>query len=240
MIEAVMDLDTITVGQIMTPRTEIVAVEAGWSIEQIKQTIQEHGHSRLPVYEENLDNIVGMLYVKDLLQMLGNVPDEFSLRDIVRSCYYVPETKALRDMFGEFRAKQLHVAVVLDEYGGTLGLVTFEDLLEQIVGQIADEYEAPEAPLIKQLDSKTLEIDARTRLDQLNEEYRLNLPESEDYETVGGFLFSSLGRVPVAGETLQYQNLLLTVVDASERKVNDVRLEILPPEMAQQTDQDKS
>jgi len=234
MIESVIELHSITIGQIMTPRTEIVAIEANASIEQIKQLISEHRHSRLPVYEGNLDRIIGMLYVKDLLQFVGQTPEGFSVRNIMRPCYYVPETKPLRDLFTEFRAKKLHVAVVLDEYGGTLGLVTFEDLLEQIVGQIADEYEPAEPQLIKQVDAQTLEIDARTRIDQLNEEYNLRLPESEDYETIGGFIFSNLGRIPVPDETFQHNNFLFTIVGASERKIHTVRLEILPQEVAQE------
>jgi len=231
MIESVIETRSVTVGQVMTPRTEMVAVAADASLDQLKLTIQEHGHSRLPVYEESLDNIIGMLYVKDLLQFLDTVPNGFSIRDVMRPCYFVPETKLLRSLFSEFRHKKIHVAIVLDEYGGTLGLVTFEDLIEEIVGDITDEYEPAEPPLIKELDSKTLQIDARMRTDDLNDEYELNLPESEDYETIGGFIFSSLGRIPVQGETFQYQNLLFTVLDASERKIGHVRLEILPEEV---------
>lgn len=233
MIESVIELHAITIGQVMTPRTELIAVEANATIDQVKQIIYEHGHSRLPVFEDNFDNIVGMLYVKDLLQYLGQTPEHFSIREIMRPCYFVPETKSLRNLFSEFRGKQVHVAVVLDEYGGTLGLVTLEDLIEQIVGQIADEYEPSEPPMIKQIDSKTLEIDARTRTDQLNDEYNLHLPEDEDYETIAGFLFSSLGRIPVTGETFQCQNLLFTIIEATERKITTVRLEILPKEMTE-------
>jgi CBS domain containing-hemolysin-like protein len=228
MIESVIELRTIDVGQIMTPRTEIVAIDAGDSIDKIKKTIMEHGHSRMPVYDDNLDNIIGMLYVKDLLPLLGEDLDGFDLRTIMRQCYFVPETKNLRDIFAEFRSKKVHVAIVLDEYGGTLGLVTFEDVIEQIVGQVADEYEQVEQPLVRQIDATTLELDGRTRIDELNDEYPVELPESDDYETVSGFLFSSLGRIPDSGETFQYQNLLFTVLDATERKINQVRLEILP------------
>jgi len=227
MIEAVIERRSTTVGQIMTPRTEIVALGADASIEAIKENIKEHGHSRVPVYERNLDNIVGMLYVKDLLQFLDEMPCDFSIHSIMRPCYFVPENKLLRDLFAEFRGKKLHVAIVLDEYGGTLGLITFEDLIEEIVGEIADEYESPEPPLIKKLDANTLEIDGRMRVDDLNEEYSIHLPESEDYETIGGFLFSSLGRIPGSGETFQYDDLLFTVVEVTERKIGQIRLELL-------------
>ncbi len=228
MIEAVIELRSTTVGQIMTPRTEIIAIEVGTSLEGLKRVIMEQGHSRMPVFEDNLDNIVGMLYVKDLLRFIGEKPETFDIRQIMRPCYFVPESKNLRDIFREFRGKKLHVAIVLDEYGGTLGMITFEDAIEQIVGQIADEYELSEPPLIRQLDSKTLEADGRMRIDELNDEYKFGVPESEDYETISGFLFSSLGRIPATGESFQFQNLRFSILDATERKINRVRVEILP------------
>jgi putative hemolysin len=228
MIESVIELRSTSVGQIMTPRTEIIAIDAGTPLEELKRVIMEQGHSRMPVFSENLDNIVGMLYVKDLLRFIGEKPETFDIRQIMRACYFVPETKNLRDIFREFRGKKLHVAIVLDEYGGTLGMITFEDAIEQIVGQIADEYELSEPPMIRQLDSKTLEADGRMRIDELNEEYKFGVPESEDYETISGFLFSSLGRIPSTGESFQFQNLRFSILDATERKINRVRVEILP------------
>jgi putative hemolysin len=231
MIESVIELRTTTVGQVMTPRTEIVALDANSSLEDVKRIILDQGHSRMPVYEDNLDNIIGMLYVKDLLPFIGLSVNGFDMRKIMRQCYFVPETKPLREIFSEFRNKKLHVAIVLDEYGGTLGLVTFEDVLEQIVGQIGDEYEISEPPLVRQIETNILEIDGRTRVDQLNDEYDLEVPDSEDYETISGFLFSSLGRIPGMGETFQYRNLLFTVLDATERKINTLRLEILPADL---------
>jgi len=240
MIESVIELRTTTVGQIMTPRTDIVAIEVNSTLDQVKQIILAEGHSRMPVYDENLDNIVGMLYVKDLLRYIGEKPEAFSLRQVMRQCYFVPETKSLREIFREFRTKQLHVAIILDEYGGTVGMVTFEDAIEQIVGQIADEYELAEPPRIRQLDSKTLEADGRMRIDELNEEYKLEVPENEDYETVAGFLFASLGRIPATGESFQFQNLRFTILDATERKINRVRLEILPATFSPLDDKSRS
>lgn len=230
MIESVIELRSTTVGQIMTPRTEIVALDAAASLDGVKKIILDQGHSRMPVYEENLDNIIGMLYVKDLLPFIGTSVNGFDMRQIMRQCYFVPETKPLREIFSEFRSKKLHIAIVLDEYGGTLGLVTFEDVLEQIVGQISDEYETAELPLVRQVQADILEIDGRARVDELNDEYDLDVPETEDYETISGFLFSSLGRIPDTGETFQYRNLRFTVLDATERKINTLRLEILPPD----------
>jgi len=229
MIEAVMEFRDVTVEEIMTPRTEIVGVEIHATLEQIKQTIAEHGHSRLPVYEESLDNIEGMLYAKDLLRFVGQGTEQFSIQQLMRQCYFVPESKSLRDLFAELRQKKVHLAIVLDEYGGTSGLVTIEDVIEQIVGQITDEYEPPEPAAVQQIDAKTLEVDARTRIDELNEQLDLHLPEGEDYETLGGFLFHNMGRIPTVGETFTYENKLLTVLQATPRRIDRVKLEILSP-----------
>jgi len=229
MIEAVIEQRSTTAGQVMTPRTDLIAFDVGADLEEIKRLIEQHGYSRMPVYEEHLDNIVGMLYVKDLLGLLGRpLPADFSVRGLIRQCYFVPEGKSLRDLFAEFRARKLHIAVVLDEYGGTLGVVTLEDIVEEIVGDITDEYEQPEAPLVQRIDINMLELDGKTRVDELNEEYQLRLPEKDDYETIAGFLFSRLGRIPATRETLTYENLKFTILDATERKINRIQLEILP------------
>ncbi len=236
MIESVIEFRDTTVDQIMTPRTEILAVEMGSSLEQVKATIAQHGHSRLPVYEQSLDNIVGMLYAKDLLRFAGQASHKFQIDKLMRTCYFVPESKPLRNLFAEFRQKKVHVAVVLDEYGGTAGLITNEDVIEQIVGEITDEYEPSETAAVRQIDEQTIEIDARMRIDELNEQLSLDLPESEDYETLGGFLFSSMGRIPSAGETYSYHNKLLTIMEAAPRRISRVKLEILPVVDQQQGD----
>lgn len=228
MIESVIEFRDTTVDQIMTPRTEIVAVEMGSNLEQVKATIEQHGHSRLPVYEQSLDNIMGMIYAKDLLRFAGQAAHQFQIDKLMRTCYFVPESKPLRNLFAEFRQKKVHVAVVLDEYGGTAGLITNEDIIEQIVGQITDEYEPSEPAAVLQIDEQTMEVDARMRIDELNEQLNLDLPESEDYETLGGFLFSSMGRIPSAGETYSYHNKLLTIIEAAPRRISRVKVKILP------------
>lgn len=225
MIEAVFELPNTTVGEIMTPRTEVSGIEVNSSLEQIKENILSQGHSRIPVYEENIDHIHGMLYSKDLIAYLAsNKP--FDLRSALREVLMVPESKPVAELLSEFKSRKVHIAIVLDEYGGTAGLVTIEDILEELVGDIQDEHEFEEQnDTIEQVDENTFEIEARIYIDDLNDKLDLELPEDEDYETLGGFVFSTLGHIPHIGESFEYQNLKMTVTEAERTKVNRVRIE---------------
>src|SRR6185369_2955089 len=146
------------------PRTEIVALEITATLDQIKDLLEETGHSRLPVYEGTLDHIVGVLYARDLLKHVGAPPEQFNFRSALRPPLYVPKTKPLRDLLNDFRLQKIHIAIVNDEYGGTAGLVTIEDVLEQLVGEISDEHEPAEPAMLKRLSDSTAEVDARIRL----------------------------------------------------------------------------
>jgi len=224
MIESVLELGETCADEIMTPRTDIVAVEAGADLQMVLEIINTAGHSRVPVYENNIDNIVGLVYAKDLLTEVGKNPAEFKLRDKVRDAYFVPETKPLRALLHEFQNQKLHIAVVLDEYGGTAGIVTLEDIIEELVGEITDEYEKSEPEPIKQIDQNTVEVDARQYVDDLNDELDLNLPEDEDYDTIGGFVFSHLGYIPKTGASFDYGNLKFTVSSAEPRRIKRIRI----------------
>ncbi len=226
MIENVLELSETTADEIMTPRTDIVALEVNSNLKTIIDTITEAGHTRLPVYEENIDRIIGLVYAKDLLPDIGKDPSEFQLRGHMRDVYFVPESKPLRILLKEFQTQKLHIAVVLDEYGGTAGVVTLEDILEELVGEIADEYEqAEEEAGIVTIDENTFEVDARTYVDDLNDEFELDLPEDEDYDTVGGFVFSQLGYIPKSGEHFAYQNLKFEILSAEARKIGRLRIQ---------------
>jgi len=224
MIESVLELGETCADEIMTPRTDIVAVEAGADLQTVLEIINTAGHSRVPVYENNIDNIVGLVYAKDLLTEVGKNPAEFKLRDKVRDAYFVPETKPLKALLHEFQNQKLHIAVVLDEYGGTAGIVTLEDIIEELVGEITDEYEKSEPEPIKQIDQNTVEVDARQYVDDLNDELDLNLPEDEDYDTIGGFVFSHLGYIPKTGASFDYGNLKFTVSSAEPRRIKRIRI----------------
>jgi len=225
MIENVLELSNSTANEIMTPRTDIVAVEVNSDLQKVLETITSGGHTRVPVYEENIDNIVGLIYAKDLLSEIGKNPVDFKLRDKMRKAYFVPETKPLRVLLHEFQNQKLHIAIVLDEYGGTAGIVTLEDILEELVGEIADEYEEIPPEPVKKIDENTIEADARTYIDDLNDKFELNLPEDEDYETVGGFVFSRLGYIPKTNESFDYENLKFTIASAEDRKIKRIKIQ---------------
>jgi putative hemolysin len=225
MIENVLELRESTAGEIMTPRTDLVAVDVEADLPAVLETIRQVGHSRIPVYEENIDNIVGLIYAKDLLTEIGRDAQTFHVRDRMREVYFVPETKPLRALLHEFQNQKLHLAVVLDEYGGTAGIVTLEDILEELVGPIADEYEKAPPESVRRIDEATVEVDARMYVDDLNDEFALDLPEDEDYDTVGGFVFSRLGYIPKTGEHFDYDNLKFTIASAEPRRVKRVRIQ---------------
>jgi putative hemolysin len=201
MIASVIEFRDKDVAAIMTPRTEIVALPATATLIEAKETIIREGHSRIPIYGRNIDDILGVLYAKDLLSCDEHEP--FDPMDSMRKVPFVPETKRIPDLLAELREKKVHLAIVVDEYGGTAGLVTIEDIIEEIIGEISDEYEAAGPSPIRRIDERTLEVDARVRIDELNEELNVDLPEDKDYDTVGGFLFSEMGKVPAAGEELR-------------------------------------
>ncbi|MAX24596.1 MAG: hypothetical protein CMJ19_08830 [Phycisphaeraceae bacterium] len=228
MIEAVFDLTDTLAGEIMTPRTDIEGIEYGKSLTEIRDLILEAGHSRIPVYGENLDDIQGVLYVKDLIKLINDEHlGEFDLKNYLRDVLMIPESKSVRDLLAEFKATKVHIAIVLDEYGGTAGLVTIEDILEELVGDIEDEYEEDEEkPTVRKIADDLFEVDARVYIDDLNDELEVELPEDEDYETVGGFVFSTLGHVPEVGETFSHGHLAITVLAAEKTKVLSVQIQI--------------
>ncbi|MBL4591318.1 MAG: HlyC/CorC family transporter [Phycisphaerales bacterium] len=228
MLEAVVEFRTTLVESVMTPRTEVDALEYTDDLSIVQEFIDEHGHSRVPVYEENLDHIRGILYAKDLLRWItrhGNNGHKFVLEGILREPTLVPETKTVRELLSQLLADKVHIAIILDEYGGTSGLVTIEDIIEEIFGEIQDEYENPgDEPDSVQinLDEKSAIIDARTEIDDANDELEvigLDLPESDDYDTVAGYINTTLGRIPDAGEVFATETMSIKILDAEPTRV---------------------
>lgn len=226
MIASVIEFRDKDVSEIMTPRTEIVALPTTTTLYEAKETIVREGHSRIPIYAENIDNVLGVLYAKDLLNC--DEHETFNPTEIMRKVPFVPETKRLPDLLAEMREKKVQVAIVVDEYGGTAGLVTIEDIIEEIVGEISDEYDPAEPESIRRVDEWTAEVDARAHIDEVNEALGIELPDGGDYDTVGGFLFSQMGKIPTAGEELTYGNVRLRVLDAEARKIHRLRIEVIP------------
>lgn len=226
MIESVIELTDTRVNEIMTPRTEVVAIPRDADLDRVLQTIRAKGHSRIPVYDGTIDTILGVLYAKDLLQREAS--DDFQLAATMRKVLFVPESKPVRSLLREFQDQKLHIAVVLDEYGGTAGLVTIEDILEELVGEIRDEYD-PAAPVeLRRIDEQTVEVDARMRIDEINHELDIELPEDEDYETIGGYVFSRFGKIPKVGERCEHENVGIQVIEAEPRRVVRLRVQITP------------
>ena len=228
MIESVIRLRATAAGQVMTARPEVIALPLNANLATVKQTLEESGHSRIPVYDGTLDHVVGMLYARDLLQFLGQASPKFDMRSALRPAYFVPETKPLRDLLNDFRVKKVHIAIVLDEYGGTTGLVTIEDVLEELVGDISDEHEPLEPAMFKAISESVGEADARMYVDELNRRMSLQLPEDAGYDTVGGFVTTTLGRIPGPGTVFEHDGVRFTVLEAEPQKVNRVRIEVIP------------
>jgi putative hemolysin len=222
MIRRVAQLVDTAVREIMVPRIDMVAVEANDPVDEALRVVVERGFSRIPIYEEAIDHIVGVVYAKDILRGLAVGRRPSSLREIARPPYFVPEGKHIDELLAEMRGNKVHLAIVVDEYGGTAGLVTIEDVLEEIVGEIQDEYDREEATMQRVSDSEAI-VDARVSLDDLNELLGLEI-ESEDFDTVGGFVYHQLGRMPAPGDEIQTDGFTLRVLSVAGRRVKKVRV----------------
>ncbi len=224
MIAGVFEFPEILAREIMTPRPDIIALELDTSMEDVVHLLIEEGHSRIPVYEENLDNIVGVLLVKDLLPyMAGTKGEAFVLRDALREPYFVPDTKRISELLAELRTRNVHLAIVIDEFGGTEGIVTLEDLLEEIVGEIYDEYDVAQPDFTTTPEGDVL-IEGGASIDDVNEQFGMAL-SSEDFDTIGGYIFGTLGRVPQIGDEVHVDGSGDLRVEATEeRRVTAVRL----------------
>ncbi len=229
MISNIFDFDDRTVSELMTHRTEMTAVEDTGSVSDVVRMALEDGHSRIPVYHEDFDDIRGILYVKDLLRYVGNQNAEtVALTDIMRPAYFVPESKKCSELFTELTAKRLQMAVVCDEYGGTSGIITMEDLLEGIVGNMQDEYDNEEEE-ISQLSENSFTVDGATALDEVSDLIGVSLPEG-DYDTIAGFLMERLGRIPQPGEhpVVTFENVTFTVEEVEDRRISEILIEKTP------------
>jgi len=235
MIQSIFHLRDTVVREIMIPRNDMGCIDSKDGIQDVLSKIMAFGHSRLPVYEGTLDNIIGLVYAKDLLKYWGMDASSFDLKKILRAPYYIPETKNLEELLQEFKRKRVHMAIVIDEYGGTSGLVTIEDLLEEIVGDIQDEYDLEEEWLIQQPDGAIV-VDARLPIEDLEEHLGITI-EREMFDTVGGFIFQLTGRIPRTGEVLENKDIIMTILDADERKIRRVRIARKIEALPEATDQ---
>jgi putative hemolysin len=230
MIENVVEFSSTDVSEVMTPRTDIEGLEFTNDLAAIRSFIVEVGHSRIPIYSENLDEIRGILYVKDLVTYLGAEAVDFDLEKVLRQPIRIPETKPVRDLLADFQRAEVHLAIVIDEYGGTAGLVTIEDVLEEIVGEIQDEHDPDdeEPPELSPVAPGQWELDGRYHIDDLNEELDLELPEDEDYDTIAGYVLAKMGRVPEVGEAFDEKGFRFEVLAAEPTHIARIGMTRIP------------
>ncbi|MCL6097540.1 MAG: hemolysin family protein, partial [Bacteroidetes bacterium] len=232
LIHGIVSFKTVTAREVMTPRVDIVAVSTESNFDELINVINETGHSRIPLYEESLDRILGIIYSKDLLPYL-KTPDlrkNLSLKSIAREALFIPETKMINELLHEFQERNMHVGIVVDEYGGTAGLISLEDILEEIVGEIRDEFDKEENEITK-INEKSFIVLGKVPVDQLNELLGENFSsENDDYDTVGGFIFNQAGKIPKQGFHFTYNSHKFTVKEVSNNRVNKVLIEKLDRE----------
>lgn len=229
MIRGVVEFGGTTVKEIMVPRIDADFLQLDAPKDEILKVVAESEHSRFPVYKETIDNIIGVVYVKDILKKLIRGED-FKIEDIIHKAFFVPESKHLDTLLHEFQGKHVHLAIVVDEYGGVSGLVTLEDIIEEIIGDIQDEFDNEKEEIIKLGEGSWL-CDARINLGDLAEKLAVTLPQ-DDFDTLGGFVFDLLGRIPVKYEKVSYNNLDFIIQDIEGRKIITVKVLVTTPETA--------
>ncbi|HEY4026366.1 MAG TPA: hemolysin family protein [Candidatus Dormibacteraeota bacterium] len=224
MIHGIIEIGDKLVREVMVPRTDITAVPRGCSVGEVARVFRDHGHTRLPVYEGDLDHIISLINVKDLVLALTTDRDSFDMDAIMRPIHYTPQSKKVDELLHQMQSEKVHMMIVLDEYGGTAGLVTLEDLLEEIVGEIRDEYDVGEEEPVVIVNDREAIVDASYSMAELNERLDLGLEESEDYDSVGGYVYATLGEVPEAGATFDGGRAHWTVEKVNRRRIVKVRL----------------
>ena len=222
LIKSILEFTDTTVKEIMVPRPDIIGLDMSMPRDVLVRKVIEEGYSRLPVYKGTIDNVIGVIYSKDLLSLLEH-RDLIVLQDIVRPAYFVPESKKISQLLREFQQKKAHLAIVIDEFGGTEGIITMEDIIEEIVGEIHDEYDEV-SKSIEQARDGSVTVDARMSVGDFNLQFKAQLPEAPEYETLAGFIQKELGRMPDVGDTVTYHALTLTVQSKTARRIRTVRV----------------
>ena len=225
MVKGIISLSESNVKEIMVPRIDVVSISLDTQVSEIVDIISDCGHSRFPVYRDTVDNIVGILYAKDLLDYMVKKAPEAELNKLIRPAYFVPESKKLDSLLREFQRRRVHISVVVDEYGGTSGIVCLEDIIEEIVGEIQDEFDNETEELMKVSEDVYL-CDARANLEWLNEQLQIELP-GEDFDTLGGFVFDLFGKIPVRYEKVSYRGIDFIIQNMEGHKINTIKIVLL-------------
>lgn len=224
LVHSALEFDETIVKEIMTPRTKMVAISKDASLRELANLINEAGYSRIPVYEKRVDNIVGVIYAKDLLS-IPDKWDKLKVKDITHPPIFVPYTMKLSEIFHQLQREKTHLAIVVDEYGGVAGIITIEDLLEELVGEIEDEYDRVSSEKIRLLKDGSAIVEGDTDIDEINDKLKTSLPEKATaFESISGFIFNSLGRIPNRGEVIEQNGVRIEIIDANERQIKKVRI----------------
>lgn len=228
MIQSIFEFSDTTVREVMMPRIDMVAAEKSLTIDELLNLFEKEGHSRIPVYGERVDNILGVIYAKDLLAYISEKDKkDFSITEIMRDAYFVPENKNISELLKEFKKSKVHIAIVVDEYGGTAGIVALEDLLEEIVGEIQDEYDEDERDYVW-INDRTLVIDAGLGIDDVNEIIRTDIP-NDNFDTLGGFIYNQLGFIPEGGEEVKWENISFKIKEINKNRISKVLVKLREP-----------
>jgi CBS domain containing-hemolysin-like protein len=230
LLQSIVEFGDTLVREVMTPRPDIVAIDADATFDELRALFREQEYSRIPVYKANLDNILGIVYVKDLIHMAEAATGATPIHSLIRPATFVPETKRVAELLKEFQRKQVQLAIVVDEYGGTAGMVTLEDLLEEIVGEIRDEYDVETEPVIDEGNGSFV-FSGKASIDEVRDRLRVEI-EPEGFETVGGYVLTRVGRVPAAGEVFELDGLIVEVVEAERRRIHRVKMRRAAPVMS--------
>ncbi|HEY52856.1 MAG TPA: HlyC/CorC family transporter [Caldilineae bacterium] len=228
MIDSIFRFSETHVEEVMAPRVDVVALEQEDTIRHALDTIVEAGHSRIPIYRDTIDKIVGVLYAKDLLSVFRDGRTDVSIKEVMRKPYFVPESAMVDDLLEDLQHKKVHLAVVVDEYGGTAGVVTIEDLLEEIVGEIQDEYDS-ESPMLEQIGEGVYVANGRIDIDDLNRDLGVHLPDEEESYTLAGVIYSQLQRVPDVGDVVELDDVRLEVLEVTDNRIEQVQVALQQP-----------
>ncbi|HAQ60866.1 TPA: HlyC/CorC family transporter [Candidatus Delongbacteria bacterium] len=224
MINSIFEFSEKTAKEIMVPRVDMMTIPADITTQDLFSFINENNFSRIPVYKNNVDNIIGILYIKDLLHHIKSMDDNLNIARILREVTFIPESKDIADLLKMFQKEKTHIAIVVDEYGGTSGMITLEDIIEEIVGEIQDEFDEEER-LFRRINDRSYEFDAKIPIDDLNEILSLNLPENEDYESLGGYLYDLFGEVPEVGDKKTFNGYTFSILSVHKQRIGWVSIE---------------
>jgi CBS domain containing-hemolysin-like protein len=224
MISSIFEFGSTVAREVITPKPDMVCIEVNGGIRNAVNLMIESGHSKIPVYEGSLDNILGVVYAKELLKMVDRCNDaSATIRDYLRPVLMIPESKKVSELLHQMQAARMHIAITVDEYGTTTGLITIEDLMEEIIGEVHDEFEKKEEKAFEQLDNDVWIVDARQRVSDVNKKLDIKIPEGE-YDTLSGFVFSLLGKLPIVGDEVKYDDILVSVERIHKRRITKVKI----------------